>query len=303
MFRVGRGSAYHVAVKNAIATTVLLLVAVAGVACRSTSPRDAQSQAIPIEQVVADPQSYAHQLVTIRGCFVSSFERVALLPCRNANIDQSIWVEDAEMLHAMQDTRLPAIPPAIPDELRTAPKTTFVFSYDVARTRAAWNKLRPEDSPNPYRAEVVVVGQFETIRPRNPEALKDGFGHMNMYPHELVLTDVIESRPVGLEMSTESAALSGEPVGEGNIGYPMKGFIGYTNTGTPVSGMTIECFTPSGKKVGATKTDAAGMFSFAEMPEGRYKLQAKKPGLYTLTATVNTTRTSSNFLSLVAEAK
>ena len=82
----------------------------------------------------------------------------------------------------------------------------FVFSYDAERIRAAWNKLRPENSPNPYRAEVVVVGQFETIRPRDPETLKDGFGHMNMYPHEVVLTDVIESRPVGFEMSSESAA-------------------------------------------------------------------------------------------------
>jgi hypothetical protein len=32
------------------------------------------------------------------------------------------------------------------------------------------------------------------------------------------------------------------PAGDVPVGYPLRGWIGYTNTGTPVSGMTVECY-------------------------------------------------------------
>lgn len=284
--------------KKAITITVLLFALVA-VGCQRVQHSELKSQVVGIEQVVANPQAYAHKLVTIHGCFIASFERVALLPCEHADADHSIWVEDAEMLHAMEETRLPSIPQAIPDELRTQPKATFIFQYNEAAIRAAWKKLLPANAPNPYRAEVTVVGQFETVGQR-PDMSKEGFGHLNMYPHELILLDVRESVPA--KVSPSSVPPTGEPVGGGDVAYSLKGFIGYTNTGTPVSETMVECFAPSGKKLATTKTDAEGIFSFPGLQEGRYELKARKPGMYTLTTTVNSTRRSSNFLSLVAEA-
>ena len=96
----------------------------------------------------------------------------------------------------------------------------------------------------------------------------------------------------------------GEPVGEGDVGYPLKGFIGYTNTGDPIEGMTVECYTDGWKKrLGTTTTDATGHFSFPELPEGTYQLKASKPRFFTVKTTVNITKESNNFLDLVEEGK
>ncbi|HWR35877.1 MAG TPA: hypothetical protein VN622_08430 [Clostridia bacterium] len=229
--------------KNVIAIFVFLF-AVAASGCHRASHSESQPQVVDIEQVVARPQSYAHKVVTVHACFVSSFERVALLPCQGADLDYSIWVEDAEMLHAMQETSLPAMPQAVPDELRTAPKAGFVFRYDEAKIRAAWNKLRPENSPNPYRAEVVVVGQFETVEPRRPEVLKNGFGHMNMYAHELILVDVLAVSPLSgtTQKSSESTPPSGEPVGEGDVArIPMQTGVACMGNAAPMHSNRAQC--------------------------------------------------------------
>ena len=61
------------------------------------------------------------------------------------------------------------------------------------------------------------------------------------------------------------------------VGFPFTGWVGYTNTGEPVSDMTIEALTSPGKRLVATvKTDTAGRFSFPTLSPGRYYLRAAK---------------------------
>lgn len=95
-----------------------------------------------------------------------------------------------------------------------------------------------------------------------------------------------------------------EAVGEGTIGYPLKGFIGYTNTGTPIRGMKVECFVDGWKKrVASTKTDSNGNFSFPQLPEGKYHLKASLRGYFSIKTIVTTTKGSKNVLSLITEGK
>jgi hypothetical protein len=102
----------------------------------------------------------------------------------------------------------------------------------------------------------------------------------------------------------ESPMPDSEPVGEGDVGYPLKGFIGYTNTGNPIAGMTVECYKGGWKRrVGSTTTDATGHFCFPELPEGTYQIKASQPHFFTVKTAVNITRKSKNFLDLVEEGK
>src|SRR5579864_3974028 len=67
-------------------------------------------------------------------------------------------------------------------------------------------------------------------------------------------------------------AEDGEPVG-----YPLKGWVGYTNTGASVSDMTVQASTSPDKPPAATvKTDTVGRFSFPTLSPGRYYLRAAK---------------------------
>lgn len=62
-----------------------------------------------------------------------------------------------------------------------------------------------------------------------------------------------------------------------SVGYPLKGWIGYTNTGESVSEMMVQAITSLDKPPVATaKTDAAGRFSFPTISTGRYYLRARK---------------------------
>ena len=64
----------------------------------------------------------------------------------------------------------------------------------------------------------------------------------------------------------------GEPVG-----YPLKGWVGYTNTGKSVSDMTVQALTSPDNPAAATvKTDTAGRFYFPTLTPGRYYLRAVK---------------------------
>ena len=61
------------------------------------------------------------------------------------------------------------------------------------------------------------------------------------------------------------------------MGYPLKGWVGYTNTGESVSDMTVQALTSPGKSpVATTKTDRAGRFSFPTLGPGRFYLRAIK---------------------------
>ena len=98
--------------------------------------------------------------------------------------------------------------------------------------------------------------------------------------------------------------LIGEPVQEGEVRLPLSGFIGYANTGAPVSGMTVECFVDGREKgIGKVITDSKGRFSFPQLGEGRYYLQATKKGLHRIRTVVTATRSSQNNLALTVEPK
>jgi len=74
--------------------------------------------------------------------------------------------------------------------------------------------------------------------------------------------------------------LSSHPICAENdepVGYPLSGWVGYTDTGEPVSNMTVEALAGPDKRLAATvKTDTAGRFSFPTLSPGRYYLRAAK---------------------------
>jgi len=61
------------------------------------------------------------------------------------------------------------------------------------------------------------------------------------------------------------------------VGYPLKGWVGYTNTGESVPEMTVQALvSPDKPPVAMTKTDTIGRFSFPTLSPGRYYLRADK---------------------------
>ena len=180
---------------HGIGRIFVLLAIVGGTAACHRNPTSTTSpQEVGIEQLLANPKAYDHHLVTVRGCYVSAFERSTLEPCQDARHDTLIWVEDAAPIHALEQLQLPGIRIPEPKELQTAPKPVFVFPYDDTKNREAWRKLIPERLPSVYRSEVTLVGQFETIAPQRPDPMRSGFGHLNAYMHDLILVDVLRSK-------------------------------------------------------------------------------------------------------------
>jgi hypothetical protein len=175
---------------------VLLVLATGASACHRTSPSSASSSEATVEQVLANPQAYAHRLVTIRGCYVSSFERSTIEPCQNGRLQGAIWLEDAALIHSFEQLQPPGIRVPQPLGLQTSPKSVLVFQYDAAKNRAAWKRLMPEAIPAIYRSETTLVGQFETIAPQEPGPIRSGFGHLGVFTHELILVDVLRSKPL-----------------------------------------------------------------------------------------------------------
>jgi hypothetical protein len=128
-----------------------------------------------VEELLANPQNFAHTMVTVSGCFVLNFEVRALKPCDGRPIrEKPIGVEDAEIVTMK-----------IRGEPIFTPKGGLLFAYDKARNSRARQKL-----PSGYSivgSEVVLFGQFETSA--------DGFGHLGAYPNELILVDVLSDKP------------------------------------------------------------------------------------------------------------
>jgi hypothetical protein len=61
------------------------------------------------------------------------------------------------------------------------------------------------------------------------------------------------------------------------VGSPLRGWIGYTNTGESVSEITVECFgRPNDPPIASTRTDNDGKFSFPQVGPGKYYLKATK---------------------------
>ncbi len=92
------------------------------------------------------------------------------------------------------------------------------------------------------------------------------------------------------------------------VAYPLHGWVGMTNTGTPVDDMTIEVFTQPGKPpVATTVTNSEGRFSFPTLRPGKYFLKGTRQlnEKYVIRAdeTLTVTRKSKGIACLVADAE
>ncbi len=168
---------------------------------RSSAPQIAPIPSLTVEELLANPQGHSHTMVKVSGCFFSGFESSVMRPCGTKNMAERIWVEDAAIFEEMPPT-LPEVPEAIPLELRNpAPKmkssaeATVLFKYDARQNSRAWQKLESLSGSGPMAPQVALLGQFETIAPRTPGTGKFGFGHLNAYTHELILVDVLDTKP------------------------------------------------------------------------------------------------------------
>jgi hypothetical protein len=140
-----------------------------------------------VEELVANPQNFAHTMVTVRGCFVRNFELEVLEPCGGGlTREKLIWVEDAGtvamMLRLAHDDELLG---GGPEFIPFTPKGGLLFTYNEARDSRAWHKLPRGCSID--GSEVVLFGQFETS--------SGGFGHLGAYANELILVDVLSNKP------------------------------------------------------------------------------------------------------------
>lgn len=136
---------------------VTLLAAIFAVGCKQELTPVSQVAPISLEQLANDAQRYSHQIVTVHGCYVRGFERSALLPCDSQKDDKMLWVESADdIVETAKHIKEESVPE--PKALQTPPRTNFVFQYDEAKSRAAWEKLRSASSGH---SEVTLVGQFD----------------------------------------------------------------------------------------------------------------------------------------------
>ena len=95
---------------------------------------------------------------------------------------------------------------------------------------------------------------------------------------------------------------------DSSVAYPLRGWVGYTNTGTLIDGMTIEIFTKLGEPpIDTTVTDSAGGFSFPKLRPGKYFIKGTKQlnDKYVIHAddTITVSRQSKGIACLVAEAE
>jgi len=138
-----------------------------------------------VEQISANPQAFAHRIVTIPGLYVRGFEISSLSSCGNGHI-LDLWVENA--LGVISEAKLNEQLPS--RERWDVP--ILAFKFNKQKNAAAWRKLRSQG----YCSDVSVVGQFETNTPK-----KGGFGHLGAYTHELILLDVLSTKKCEIRRS------------------------------------------------------------------------------------------------------
>ena len=162
-------------------TPAQLTLRVPGVPVAARSPKPIKD-VYSVEDLVANPQDFAHTMVKVRGCFWSDVGSVfdnaesLLMQCGRAwptpsNVydqrpykdfyDHVISVDDARdqvnwlKLNARELKALKDLPIAEP-----------LFDYNEKRNSQAWQKLLKgrslNDSLTDYGSEVVLLGQFET---------------------------------------------------------------------------------------------------------------------------------------------
>ena len=91
------------------------------------------------------------------------------------------------------------------------------------------------------------------------------------------------------------------------VGLPFRGWVGSVNTGSPISGMTVQAFQSLDQQPLATAiTDDAGRFSFPTLGPGRFYLRAmlKDEGaIYTADDVVTVVKGKNAIACLVADAE
>jgi hypothetical protein len=173
--------------------------------CKQTvPPRVETAPTVSVEELLANPQRYAHTIVKASGCFVRGLEGMTLRSCGRSGIREAIWVEDARFVQEMQKHRLPDVPDAIPKGLERPAINNQLFTYDEKRNAEAWKELKPSSDLQQTVLEVVFLGQFESIAV--PVMAKSAFGRLGAYSHELILADVLSSRPAQCSGQTEQSS-------------------------------------------------------------------------------------------------
>jgi hypothetical protein len=75
--------------------------------CKQTVPPKIETTpTVSVEELLANPQGYAHTLVKVSGCFVLGLESVTLRPCSASEPGDAIWVED-DSLRKCKSTGFP----------------------------------------------------------------------------------------------------------------------------------------------------------------------------------------------------
>ena len=143
-----------------------------------------------VEELSANPQNFAHTIVSASGCFETGFEITVLKPCGGPSVStfsQMIWLEDAGILEDWKWLRQKGILRKFyGDESYASWERQLLFTYNARRDRQAWKKL-----PKGYGIDgtpVVLLGQFETSGDH------PCFGHLGAYSNELIFVDVLDNK-------------------------------------------------------------------------------------------------------------
>jgi hypothetical protein len=170
-------------------------------ACKQTVPPKMESApTVSVDELLANPQSYAHTMVKASGCFVRGLEGMTLRPCGATEMDEAIWIEDVRTVQEMQKHRLPDVPAAIPKGLERRPIKRQLLTYDEKHNAEVWKELKPSSDREQAVLAVELLGQFETAAV--PLLGQSAFGHRGAYSHELILAEVLSRRPAQFSVQT-----------------------------------------------------------------------------------------------------
>jgi hypothetical protein len=174
--------------------------------CKQSVPPRIETATLSVEELLANPQGHAHTMVKVSGCFVLGLESVTLRPCGAGESGEAIWVEDAKFVQEMQKHMLPDVPEVIPKGLEKPATKRDLFSYDERRNAEAWRKLKSSPDREQAVLEVMLLGQFEVVAQQVPAMTQSGFGHLGAYSNELILADVLSSKPAQFSSQAEQSS-------------------------------------------------------------------------------------------------
>src|SRR3981189_360981 len=111
--------------------------------CKQTVPQKIETApTVSVEELLANPQSYAHTMVNASGCFVRCLEGMSLRSCGASGMGEAIWVEDARFVQEMLKHRLPDVPDAIPKGLERPPIYFRIARHRLKRTAIVPNGMK-----------------------------------------------------------------------------------------------------------------------------------------------------------------